>query len=115
MVEVPLYIAQYPVDSYYVELDRVGGAHRAGPHPVGFGIADKLSLAQIELQVSLQLLADVGGQADVHGPIHDVRVRHRGSARPDAVEEIPHVVQGPLGAGRVVRQHFLVFAQQRRR
>jgi ligand-binding sensor domain-containing protein len=31
----------------------IRGSHRAGPHAVGFGIAEKLSLAQIELQVSL--------------------------------------------------------------
>lgn len=60
-----------------VRLDPVGGTHRTGPHPVGFGIADKLSLAQIELQVPLQSLADVCSQADVHGPIHDFRIRHR--------------------------------------
>ena len=63
--KVPLHVAQYPADGYYVEIDRVGGAHRAGPHPVGYGIADKLSLAQIELQVLLQPLADVRSQADV--------------------------------------------------
>ena len=31
----------------------VWGAHSPGPHAVGFEIADELSLAQIELQVSL--------------------------------------------------------------
>ena len=36
-----------------VESAHKDGSHRAGPHAVGFGIADKLSLAQIELQVSL--------------------------------------------------------------
>ena len=80
-------------------LDRVGCAHRAGPHPVGFGVADKLRLEQIELQVSLQLLADVCRQADAHGSIHDVRVRHRWSARADAVEEISHVVHRPACPG----------------
>ena len=63
-----------------VRLDHVGGTHRAGTHPIGFRITDKLSLAQIELQVPLQLLADVCGQADIHGSIHDFRIRHRGSA-----------------------------------
>ena len=62
------------------ELDRVRDTHRAGPHPVGFGIIDKFSLAQIELQASLQLLADVGRKADVHGLIHNLLIRHRRSA-----------------------------------
>lgn len=30
-----------------VRLDCVGGTHRAGSHPVGFGIADELPRAQI--------------------------------------------------------------------
>ena len=97
------------------ELDRVRDTHRAGPHPVGFGITDKLSLAQIELQASPQLLADVGRKADVHGLIHNPRIRHRRSARANAVKEIPHMVQGSLRARRIIRQHFLVFAHQRRR
>jgi len=97
-----------------VESERERGPHRPRPHPVGFGIADKLRLAQIELEVSLQLPADVGSQADAHRPIHDVRVRHGEPARPDAVEEIPHVVERPLRPAHVIRQHFRVLAQQSR-
>jgi len=65
---------------YSGKSDRVGDTHRAGPHPIGFGIADKLSLAQIELQIPLQSLADVRSQADVHGSVHDIGARHRGPA-----------------------------------
>jgi hypothetical protein len=52
------------------------GAHGAGAQAVGFGVAYELRLGQVELQVPLQLLADIGGQANLHGPVHDVRVRH---------------------------------------
>ena len=48
-------------------LDLPRGAHGAGAQAVGLVIADKLGLEQIELQVALQLFADVGGQADAHG------------------------------------------------
>ena len=105
----------YDVLCLLVESDHVWGAHRPRPHPVGFGISDKLSVTEIELQASLQLLTNVGSQADVHGPIHDVRVRDCGSARPNAVQKIPYVVQGPLCAGCVVRQHFFIFTHQPRR
>jgi hypothetical protein len=83
--------------------------HRAGPHPIRFGIADKLSLEQIELKVSPQLLADVGSEANAHGPKHDFGVRHRELARPDAIKEISHVVHWPLRSGRVIGQHPVVF------
>ena len=62
------------------ESAHVRGSHRAGPHPVGLRVADELGLEEIELQVPLQLLADVSRQADAHGPVHDFGVRHRGSA-----------------------------------
>ena len=94
-----------------MELDCVGGTHCAGPQPVGFGIANKLRFAQIELQVPLQLLADVCRQADVHGPIHNFRIRHCESARADAVEKIQHMVHTPLSPACVIGQHFLIFTQ----
>jgi len=105
----------YVVVFLVVESDRVRGTHRAGPHPVGFRLANKLRLVRIERQVSLQLLADVGRQADVHGPNHDLGTRHCGSARADAIEEIRHAIQRPLGPGHVLCQPFRVFAHQHRR
>ena len=60
-----------------VKLNHIGGTHCTGPHPVGFGITDKLSLVEIELQVPLQLLANIRGQTDVHGSNHDVRIGYR--------------------------------------
>lgn len=52
----PVKVLDWAVAFAFAEIlksDHIRGSHRAGPHAVGFGIADKLRLAQIELQVSL--------------------------------------------------------------
>jgi hypothetical protein len=90
-------------------------SHRPRPQPVGFRVPNELGPVQIELQAPFQPLADVGRQTNAHRPIHHFRIRHRRPARPDAVQEIPHVVQRPLRPAPVFRQNPVVFAQQCRR
>ncbi len=92
-----------------------GRAHRSGTQLIGFGVVDEFLFDWVVLQVSLQPHADVGGVHRGHGAVHRLGIGHGRAARLDAVEEVAGVVQRPLRAGRVLVEHSLDFAQQRRR
>lgn len=90
-------------------------SHGAGAHAVSHIVADELILDQVELEVALELFADVGGQADAHGLQHDFGSGHRGSAGADTVQEIADMVHRSLGAADIIGDDFLEFAEHRRR
>ena len=67
--------------------------------------ADEIGFLDREFDVS-----DVCSQADVHRLIHYFRISNRGLARPDTIEEIPHMIHISLCPARIIGQHFFVFA-----
>ena len=63
-------------------------------HGVGLGIAYKFLLERIPSKFSLQLDSDRAHVAGVHHPVVAENVRGRQLSRPDAIEEVSHVVAG---------------------